>query len=153
MLIKATRGINVSTAVCPYPAYSTGNTVKSKSLLLLCTTVAMPVLGTTAGIVPVKSHHKLHEHRNRTCAHAWKEMGRLQRQLVFRGHRRPEERGAIYLVISKPQFLWRMRILISGSFCWVVSISGNKTGFCLSLVFSITSFKFPYARKYSNKKH
>ena len=47
-----------------------GKTVKSKSLLLLYATVAMLVLGTAAGIVPVKSHHKLHEHRNHTHAHA-----------------------------------------------------------------------------------
>lgn len=112
-----------------------GKTVKSKSLQLLCATVAMPVLGTAAGTVPVKSHHKLCEHRNRTHAHAWKEMGSLRRQLVFRGHRSPDERGAIRLVISKPWFLWRLRILLSGSFCWAISIPWKQNWILPLLLF------------------
>lgn len=131
-----TWGLNMSTVICPYPASCMGKTVMNKSLLLLYTTVAMPELGISAGIAALKSHHKLHQHKNCTCAHAWKEVGRVQGQLLFRDHKSPDKRGAIHLLISKPWFFWRLRILISrGSFCWIISISGNKTRFCLSLLF------------------
>lgn len=67
----------------------------------------------------------------------WKETGRLWGVLVFRGCRNPEQREGLHLCISKLWFLWGLTLLVSGSFCWVISISGNKTGFCLSLIFPI----------------
>lgn len=120
------------------------------SWLLLCCTIAMSMFEVTAGIVLVKSHHKLREHRNHTCAHAWKEMGRLQRQPVFGWHRGLEERWAEHLVVSKLWLSWRVRILISGSICWVIQHLWN--GFCSSC-FVCYLFKFPYPRKHSNEKH
>lgn len=48
-----TWGVNISNVICPYPASCMGKTVKNKSLLLIYTTVNMPELGVTAGIVAV----------------------------------------------------------------------------------------------------
>lgn len=54
MLTKATCGVDENT----YPASSMG---KTKNFLLICTTIDLSMLGTTAGISLVMSPHKLWE--------------------------------------------------------------------------------------------
>lgn len=122
------------------PASSMGKTVKN--LLLICTTTDLSMLGTTAGISLVRSHHKLCERGNqRGVPKAGRKQGGCEEcwysEDVAGIQRSPEWRGGLHLGISKLWFLWGLNVLVSGSFCWVISISRNKTGFCLSLVFFI----------------
>lgn len=143
----------MSNVICPYPASCMGKTVKNKSLLLIYTTINMPELGVTAGIVAVSpitnytsteiAHMPMPESKRGGC-----------KDSCYLEITRAQTKEKLYTYSYQNVFFWRLRILISGgSFCWIISMSGNKNGFCLSLVFSVTSFKFPYARKHNNKKH
>lgn len=130
-LTKAMWGINVRTVICPYSAFCMGKTVKSKILLLLWATVTMLYL---------EPQQELYQWSLITMhAHAWKEMGRLQRHLVFRRHRSLEERGVSHvktLIFGKAEshYLWQF-LLSHKHFC-------KQNSIFPILVSSITSFNF-----------